>query len=93
MEVIATFIGGPLAGVRRSGEQAGFGDGSAHSAGTIYRYYLKSPPPDGRPCWFCATGDDGVSHFYKITGQETEVGLELNCEYAGTQRPAGFQGK
>jgi hypothetical protein len=93
MEVVATFVGGPLAGVKRSGEQVGAGDGSAYAAGTLFRLYLENPPPNGRPCWFCATGSDGVSHFYKITGQETPVGLELNCEYAGTQRPAGFQGK
>jgi hypothetical protein len=93
MEVIATFVGGPLAGVRHSGEQAGFGDGSAQVAGQLFSYYLKSPPPDGRPCWFCATGDDGVPHFYKLTGQETATGLALNCEYAGSQPPAGYQGK
>jgi len=87
MEVVATFVGGPLAGVRRSGEQAGFGDGSAYFAGQMFRYHLKSPPPDGRACWMKATGDDGQPHFYKITGKETPQGLELTCEYGGTQRP------
>jgi len=88
MNVVATFIGGPLAGIRRSGDQAGFGDGSAYSAGMLFRYYLLSPPPDGRVCWMRATGDDGQPHFYKITGRETPEGLELTCEYGGTQRPA-----